>query len=139
MKPQAIVVIDADPARVETAAYPLTLLAAAETSLRYSFSVPPPPPGQPARSAAEVFAAMAAGPMVHCLVPEGVTPLMNALDNLQWEVASYLLDAGETAAVERLRLLGVRVSALSKKSSLPDDRLPPHLQLRGGSREAGCG
>ena len=35
-----------------------------------------------------------AGADINRPTPDGVTPLMNALDNLQWDVASYLLDQG---------------------------------------------
>jgi uncharacterized protein len=35
-----------------------------------------------------------AGADINRPTPDGVTPLMNALDNLQWEVASLLLDEG---------------------------------------------
>jgi uncharacterized protein len=35
-----------------------------------------------------------AGADINRPTPDGVTPLMNALDNLQWDVAAYLLDQG---------------------------------------------
>lgn len=35
-----------------------------------------------------------AGADVNRPTPDGITPLMNAIDNLQWEVANYLLDQG---------------------------------------------
>src|SRR5512139_1821417 len=35
-----------------------------------------------------------AGADINRPTPDGITPLMNALDNLQWDVANYLLDQG---------------------------------------------
>jgi ankyrin repeat protein len=35
-----------------------------------------------------------AGADINRPTPDGVTPLMNAIDNLQWDVAAYLLDQG---------------------------------------------